>query len=482
MQNPVPLDTAAMPRRHAGLKFTLMLRVAGVATACFLMTAAYVLAEINRDARQNVEHLGMLLARQLDLQQIWAESGLGNPHLAPGWDAIAENVAANGECMRIYGPQGERTWSHCAGRQDQGKTVPQWFAGLYHLAFDPARPFERAISYRGQDRGKAVVEPDPAGVIFSAWRETVRLLTLTALTTVPLCLLVYAAIGHALRPTRVILAGLNRFGGGDLAYRLPAFKLNELQRISEAFNHLADRLAKTLTERTELAKRLIDAREEEQRSLARELHDEFAQNLAAINAIAASIRASSGEPAVRAESESLSQIAMGMMKALRGTLLRLRPADVDDVGLVESLKRLIAGWNQRAGTQTRFELETHGCAGCVPQETAIHVFRIAQEGLTNAARHAGAANVRLRLAPAGAGMPDAVTAGGLELVIEDDGNGDAAGGPENSGGMGLTGMRERVHALGGCISFDSRPGAGLTVRVAIPIACGPAPHGEARAP
>ncbi len=398
MQNSVPIAAAAMPRRRADLKFTLMLRVAGVAIVCFLMTAAYVLAEVNREARRNVEHLGTLLARQLDLQQIWAESGLGNPEMAPSWDSIAENVAASGQCMRIYDAQGRRTWSHCVGRHDQGRAAPAWFAGLYNFAFEPARPFERAVSYRGQDRGKVVVEPDPASVIFSAWRETARLLTLTAITTLPLCLLVYAAIGHALRPAREVIAGLDRFGGGDLAYRLPPFKLNELQRISEVFNHLADRLAKTLTERAGLAKRLIDAREEEQRNLARELHDEFAQNLAAINAIAASIRASSSEPAVREESESLSQIAMGMMTALRGTLLRLRPADVDDLGLVESLKRLIAGWNRRAGAQTRFALETRGCLDRVPQETAIHIFRIAQEGLTNAAKHADAANVCIRLA------------------------------------------------------------------------------------
>ena len=105
-----------------------------------------------------------------------------------------------------------------------------------------------------------------------------------------LCLLVYAALARALRPTRLIRTGLERIAANDLSARLPPFDLAELSAIRDGFNHLAESLDTALAERNDLTRKLIALQDEERRHLARELHDEFGQSLAAIRALAASAR------------------------------------------------------------------------------------------------------------------------------------------------------------------------------------------------
>ena len=141
-------------------------------------------------------------------------------------------------------------------------------------------------------------------------------------------MLQYVAIGRALRPTKDILAGLDRLTRGDLSCRLPDFRLIELQRISEVFNTLAASLDRTTRERTALAARLVDGQEQERRHLARELHDELAQNLSAISAAAASIKATAEAecPALLPEASSLAQTSMAVMRSLRTTLADPPPA------------------------------------------------------------------------------------------------------------------------------------------------------------
>ena len=117
------------------------------------------------------------------------------------------------------------------------------------------------------------------------------MLGLTALVIGAICILQYGAMSRVLRPTKDILAGLDRLARGDLSSRLPRFQLIELQRISEAFNTLAANLERTTREKKELAAKLVDQQEQERLDLARDLHDELAQSLTAMSAVAASIKA-----------------------------------------------------------------------------------------------------------------------------------------------------------------------------------------------
>jgi signal transduction histidine kinase len=325
----------------------------------------------------------------------------------------------------------------------------------------------RPVNFGKEAHGEAVASIDRQSLIGQSWRETSRLAVVMAGALVGLCVLVYAALADALRPTRAIRSGLERLAAGDLSARLPPFVLAELSAVGDVFNHLAGSLETTLAERNALTQRLIVVQDEERQHLARELHDEFGQCLAAISAVAATAGQTAQQqcPALMSECQSIARTAAHMMDALRGALLRLRTPDVDELGLAASLAGLVAGWNARAGGRTRFSIELSGEFGALSRDFAANLYRVAQEAITNAAKHAQASRVRLRLRMHEA--DDADHRARIEIAVDDDGK--AGTDLAVKSGMGLLGMRERIAALGGSLSIDSSRPSGLVLRAQIPV-------------
>ena len=276
----------------------------------------------------------------------------------------------------------------------------------------------------------------------------------------------------------MIRAALERIAANDLSTRLPPFDLAELSAIRDVFNHFAESLDQALAERTELTRRLIALQDDERRHLARELHDEFGQCLAAIRALTASASQTAAQdcPGLLSECDAIARTATHMMEVLRGTLFRLRPPDVDELGLAASLEGLIAGWNDRCRGRTRFEIRFGGAIEVLPSAFAANLYRIAQEAITNAAKHAEATRVVLHLTMQEAQpgqeaqpAPGDGTKKEIELTVEDDGQ---AGDHDQTvkSGMGFLGMRERVATLGGRLSFEAGRRTGSILRVVIPVA------------
>jgi signal transduction histidine kinase len=205
---------------------------------------------------------------------------------------------------------------------------------------------------------------------------------------------------------------------------------------------------------------LIEVQDEERQRLARELHDEFGQSLTAIAAQAASAAHTAERqcPPLLEECRGISRTTAGLMETLRGALVRLRPPDIDELGLGLSLQSLIASWNGYERGRTRFDIAIIGEVDDLPAAVCANLYRIAQEAITNAAKHAQARHVQLRLEVGGAD---------IILTVEDDG---AASGdnPEPKTGMGLLGMQERVVSLGGALRFERRPMGGARLVVSVP--------------
>jgi len=151
-----------------------------------------------------------------------------------------------------------------------------------------------------------------------------------------------------------------------------------------------------------------------------------------------------------------------MRATLRGALDRLRAQEVEELGLEASLAQLVAGWNGQVSSRAVFHLEIFGDFAGLPPPIARDVYRIAQECLTNAARHGRPDDVRLQLH-----RLDRDGAGAVALSVEDDGGGDLAQ-LQSRAGYGLLGMRERVAALGGSLSIDQAR-RGLRVAAIIPL-------------
>jgi two-component system sensor histidine kinase UhpB len=469
-------------RRHRpvfDLKWSLLKQVAAVALLCFLggaVLSVYRAKEETLKANRAVGdavgrfmemplvfHLPLqpALRKRLDLQQRFREI-----------DPFLDQVMGPGQCVQLN-EAGKDVISSCLGFHSQVGEAPAWFSAVYQRAVGGRMTYERPVTDQGLVLGTVVVSSNPSAVTARAWSDISRMLGLSAATIGALGILVYFVVERALRPTRDVVSGLNRLAAGDLKCRLPPFRLAEMQRISNVFNDLANTLELATSERADLARRLVEAREQERRHLARVLHDELAQSLSAMSATAASIKvtASTDCPSLVPEAQALTETAGNIMKGLRRTVQELRLQEIDEIGLLASLEGLIADYNRRGCGKTQFFLETHGDVNALPPAITVHIFYIVQEGLTNAVKHAQAANVRavVRIDLTQDGAPRS-GAGLVEATVEDDGAGlvhEIRG--EAGFGLGLIGIRERTLALGGEMSVVSRPEKGLILRVTIPV-------------
>jgi len=459
---------------YPDLKSSLMLRLIAGALICFFVAAGLALLDTYRDVRQVNARVADVLAGQLQTQLSYLKSGIGAPALFPNFDLVSQHLQSAGQCLQYVELDGSIARSSCIGFNRDIGTPPAWFAALCDWIPVPQADVVHPISYRDKTYGRVVVTTERAAVLAAIWQKVSGMLGLTALVIGAICILQYGAISRVLRPTKDILAGLDRLTLGDLSSRLPHFRLNELQRISEAFNTLAANLERTTREKMQLAAKLVDHQEQERLDLARDLHDELAQGLSAMSAVAASIRATAETecPALVSDARNLSQMSMGLMRALRITLRALRPPEIDDFGLAASLAALAQDHEQLAGGRLKISLEISGDLRALPPTAASHVYRIVQEGLTNINKHAQAARARVVLdVGAQAGEHAAPERRWLALMIEDDGRGAVDDGMAAAGnGLGLIGMRERVMALGGQLDVIDLGAKGFQLRAMIPFA------------
>lgn len=454
--------------RAIDLKFRLALRIVALAALCFIAAFAYTLIESHRSTRARADWMAQIVAKDLALQQTQHHWVKFADYRFPDLQTIATPLMTPGVCIAYRSMTGKTLQRLCSGTQADETGAPEYFAWLYSYLFKPDAEATREVISDNTPRGEAVVSFDPKSVIARAWQDSSRLLTVMAITLAALCILVYAALGRALRSTRIIVSGLEKLAANDLSARLPVFDLAELSAIRIVFNTLAERLQAALAERNELTRRLIAVQDEERLHLARELHDEFGQCLAAISAVAASAGQTARQdcPALLPECQSIARTAALMMGTLRGTLIRLRPPDIDELGLTASLESLVAGWNSRSRGRTRFEINIDGSFDSLPPPFGVNLYRIAQEAITNAAKHAEATRVGLHLKIHSAGSA-AIDGDEIELIVDDNGKANECDLATKSG-MGLLGMRERVLSLGGRLSFETLRPTGLVLHAVIP--------------
>lgn len=222
-------------------------------------------------------------------------------------------------------------------------------------------------------------------------------------------------------------------------------------------------LASTSARLQQLSRRLLQVQELERRHIARELHDEIGQVLTVAKIHLQSAALAPEAKGIATEIKDSIGLLDRLLAQVRSLSLDLRPPLLDDLGLVPALHWLLQQHEARAATP-HVHLTTDPLLGrCEPTlETAC--FRIAQEALTNALRHARAKNVHLDLA---------LQAGTLRLVVRDDGVGfDAAATrlrAERSGSLGLLGMHERASLAGGTLTLLSAPGRGTEVEAVFPL-------------
>ncbi len=208
----------------------------------------------------------------------------------------------------------------------------------------------------------------------------------------------------------------------------------------------------------QLSASVVQAREEERRRIARELHDELGQRLSALKMDLASLDPSSDTAAYRARTTAMLEMLDDTVASVRRIAADLRPMMLDDLGLNAALEWLARESARRMGIEVTVRLGERDPA--LGQQASVTVYRMVQEALTNVARHAGATDVRIEMRQAG---------GQLVLTVRDNGVGFPASATRKEGSFGLMGIRERAYLLGGTLEVDNPPGGGGRITVRLPL-------------
>jgi two-component system sensor histidine kinase UhpB len=224
----------------------------------------------------------------------------------------------------------------------------------------------------------------------------------------------------------------------------------EVARIELAFLRMMRRLE---AERRRAGSAALRAQEEERARVARDLHDEVNQSLTGLLLRLEAAR-DAAPPELEGELAETKALANQAMTELLSLARQLRPTALDDLGLVAAIE----GQVDRLGGEIATSLDVEGDFSGLGGDAQLVVYRVAQEALSNAARHSGAGRVEVRLR--------GTNGGGVVLEVADDGRGFAF--DESQRGLGIGGMRERALLIGADLTIESRPDHGTTVRLTVP--------------
>ena len=367
--------------------------------------------------------------------------------------------------IRLYDSAGVLLYQSPPSLYKAGRDAPAWYSSIV------APPHtERVIELHG---ARLLVTTNSTRAILDGW-DNLRDILFTQMALFVLAdLIVFWLVGHWLSPLEKVERGLREIEQGDHHVRLPPLPGKEAGEMGRAFNRMAQAVEDNIQVRQTSAEaqarleaqreftQLLHARiEEERAALARELHDELGQSLTAIRSIAKSMMQRpevAGGPLER-YAQMLFDTAGMTSDAMRRMIPRLRPIQLEGMGLVDAVRDLLTE-TQQNHPGVKFELLV-GEGGLPPLEDGLELsaYRIVQEAVTNVVRHSEATRALVSI-----GIEDQT----LKLTIADNGKGAAS--LQREGHYGVRGMQERAAAYGGSVAFGSGAEGGLQVMVSLPI-------------
>jgi len=445
------------------LRTRLNILVAGLTAAFVVVLIAAQLENARASVREEI-HAANRVASQLLGRLAGIYSREGGPESLLQFLQQLGRVRANDIILRS--PAGEELYRSPPPTWKAGREAPAWFARL--LAPQTARytfPLPGGV--------QLIVEAQASRAILDAWDDLTRLLIIAAIMLAIVNGLAFWLAGRALAPFSTIAEGLEHIQRGELAYRLPDLAGSEAHALGVAFNRMAqavednvqaERKAREaqlqLEERREMALLVEQRVEEERRLIAHELHDEFGQSVTAIRSLALAIVTQVGadHPATGDAARLISDEAARLYDAMHGLIPRLMPLSLDTLGLAETLENLVRDW-QRRHPSIALTLR-HDLPIDLGPSVTLAMYRVVQEGLINALRHARASQVHMSLE---------ADAQRIVITVTDDG----IGLPQDwsrPGHFGLRGLAERIRHLGGTLSVGNHEPRGTCLIAEIPLA------------
>jgi two-component system, NarL family, sensor histidine kinase UhpB len=443
------------------LRTRLNLVVAGL-TAAFVIVLILLEFQATRSSiREEIEAANRVAAQLLGrLALIY--SAEGGPELALRFLQETGHIRANDIVLRTM--TGDVVYRSPPPTYKAGREAPAWFARL--MSPEPVK-----YTFELPGAVELTVAADASRSVLDAWDGLKRLFTVAAAMLIIVNGLAFWTVDRALSPFPIIADGFRHVQQGNLAFRLPPMKGFEAREIATAFNRMAQAVQDKvqaerkaheaearLDERREMALLVEQRIEEERRLIAHELHDEFGQSVTAIRSLAMAIAAQSGarDPAIGDTAHLISDEAGRLYDAMHGLIPRLMPLSLDTLGLADTLENLVRDWQRRNPSVTLSV--KHDLSEQLGPSVTLAIYRVVQEGLINALRHAQASQVEITV------QSDSRR---IIVTVADDGVGMPAA-ETPPGHFGLRGLAERIAGLGGAFDIRRREPHGVCLVAEIP--------------
>lgn len=343
----------------------------------------------------------------------------------------------------------------------EARSPPAWFVALVH----PEKTTVTVpISVKGKP-GALLITSHPDDEMSEIWDGIVSQLQIGTLIAIVLFLITSRVVGRALAPISTLSDAMTKIEAGIYETRVKPDGPPELAIIFDKLNHLAMALGNAVDDKRRLAERVVSVQDVERKEIARELHDEFGPHLFALRAHASALTrgtaAGPGAEATRKHGNAILEQVNALQQTNRRVLEKLRPAGLAELGLHDALGALLRMWGE-THPDVAIEASISPSLGDTGETADLTIYRTVQEALTNVFRHAGATTVNVTVEPTE--RSPAPGRGGARVRVQDNGRGLP---PDHKLGFGLTGMRERILALGGSLTIASGEG-GVTVEAVIP--------------
>jgi len=443
------------------LRLQINLLLASVIVVFTLVVLAFQLIDTRRSVREETEAANRVATQLLGY--------FVNTYAQTSQPIVLESLERLGRVrsteITLHGDDGHEVYHSPPSPYKAGRNAPAWYAALVSPA-----PMRSELRFYDS---VLVIESNASRAVLDGWDDTVTLLEFGAFVMVLGNVLVFWLVRRATQPFRTIERGIGEVERGAFHTRLPALAGAEAGNIARAFNRMAGTLEENLSARAEAAEAklrlqqsrelgdLVQARiEDERREIARELHDETGQSVTAIRSLALSLarREPAPDETTRQTAQLIADTAGKLYAAMHDLIPRLRPLTLDSLELADAITELVTEW-RRQHPDIAFLLEIGTLPASLGESYTLAAYRIVQEAVTNALRHASARRIEIRIAG---------ERGELRLDVIDDGRGlpqDWA----RPGHFGVRGMSERARSLGGEVVVENRTEGGTRVRARLPL-------------
>lgn len=344
------------------------------------------------------------------------------------------------------------------------RSPPTWFVNLIH----PDKTFVSVPILIHGESESLMITSHPTDEIAEIWDGIVTQLKVGSAIAISLFLITMLVVSRALAPLDALSQAMANIELGSYDTHVKPAGPPELAALCNKLNHLAATLGSAIEEKRQLAERGVSLQDLERKEIARELHDEFGPYLFALRAHAgAMMRLSEArEPSpdlLRKHGSAILEQINALQQFNRRILEKLRPVGLAELGLEEALGALLRLWGE-SRPDVAIETTISSSLVATGEIADLTIYRIVQEALTNVFRHAGATSVNVSIEPTERTIGIHGSRDCAVVRVRDNGRGLKS---DHQFGFGLTGMRERILALGGTLTVASGDG-GVTVEALVP--------------